>query len=219
MADIKQIRFWNWDKDPSADNADVTIPFDSMTVSQDGTITIELKDYTQIEYLKYMVIDLNNFLGGKDEDTPEMEIQIDGRTEWFNNLDAVMNFTPDDKTMQVEADTKSIVDLTNRLYIQEPYAEIHADVHYYDLDGTTKTDADNRDKTDKWLGIPYDRDFIYTIDIGNICRSKLDDFDVIIDLPVNDNKQGDEANTGFHTTGIRISKELVGQYEKIEKLT
>ena len=219
VADIKQIRFWNWDKDPSTDNADVTIPFDSMTVSQDGTITIELKDYTQIEYLKYMVIDLNNFLGGKDEDTPEMEIQIDGRTEWFNNLDAVMNFTPDDKTMQVEADTKSIVDLTNRLYIQEPYAEIHADVHYYDLDGTTKTDADNRDKTDKWLGIPYDRDFIYTIDIGNICKSKLDDFDVIIDLPVNDNKQGDEANTGFHTTGIRISKELVGQYEKLEKLT
>ena len=119
----------------------------------------------------------------------------------------------------MEADTKSIVDLTNRLYIQEPYAEIHADVHYYDLDGTTKTDADNRDKTDKWLGIPYDRDFIYTIDIGNTCKSKLDDFDVIIDLPVNDNKQGDEANTGFHTTGIRISKELVGQYEKLEKLT
>ena len=38
-------------------------------------------------------------------------------------------------------------------------------------------------------------------------------------MPVNDNKQGDEANTGFHTTGIRISKELVGQYEKLEKLT
>ena len=52
VADIKQIRFWNWDKDPSADNADVTIPFDSMTAVS----------YTHLDVYKRQAKDLRRSL-------------------------------------------------------------------------------------------------------------------------------------------------------------
>ncbi len=218
VADIKQIRLYNWDKDSSKDNADVTIPFKELEV-KDGAVTIKLEDYSQIEYLKYMVIDMDEFYGGGVKDTPEMEIQLNGDTNWVDYLDAKLTFTPEDESIRGQGNTKGTVSLTDRLYVQRPYADIHADLHYYEFDGTTKTSNDNRDGNDKYLGLPYDRDFTYTIDVGNPYISKLDDFDITIDVPVNDNKQGEEANTGFHTTGFRISKELIEQYEKLETIT
>lgn len=218
VADIKQIRLYNWDKDSSKDNADVTIPFKELEV-KDGAVTIKLEDYSQIEYLKYMVIDMDEFYGGGVKDTPEMEIQLNGDTNWVDYLDAKLTFTPEDESIRGQGNTKGTVSLTDRLYVQRPYADIHADLHYYEFDGTTKTSNDNRDGNDKYLGLPYDRDFAYTIDVGNPYISKLDDFDITIDVPVNDNKQGEEANTGFHTTGFRISKELIEQYEKLETIT
>ena len=141
-------------------------------------MTITLKDYTDIEYLKYMVIDMNDFYAGKTSNAPEMKVQIDGETKWFGNLDAKLTLTPDDYYIKGQGNTKGTVSLTDRLYIAEPYAELNADVHYYELDGTTET-ADslaskNRDKNNKRLGVPYDRDFIYTLDVGNNSKSKLE---------------------------------------------
>ena len=221
VADIAQVRLFNWDKNPNTDTADATIPFSALKVV-DGKVTITLKDYTDIEYLKYMVIDMNDFYAGKTSNAPEMKVQIDGETKWFGNLDAKLTLTPDDYYIKGQGNTKGAVSLTDRLYIAEPYAELNADVHYYELDGTTET-ADslaskNRDKNNKRLGVPYDRDFIYTLDVGNNSKSKLDDLDITVDLTINDNQQGDESHTGFHTTGIRISKDLIEQYEKLESI-
>ncbi len=223
VVNIKQIKLYNQDKNPSTDTADVIIPFESLKI-KDDTIVIDITGYSDIEYLKYVVIDLNDFLGGTIKDTPEMEIDINGFTDWYGDLDAKLTFTPEDKILQGNGiisnsdNTKGKVSLTNRLAIEKPYATIHADVHYYELDGTTKDNSDNRDKNDKYLGIPYDRDFTYTIDVTNKYKAKLDDFELKIELPINNNKQGDESNTGFHTTGIRISKELIEEYDSIENI-
>ncbi len=224
VADIKQIRLYNYDKTPGTDSASTTIDFDKLTVSN-GSVTIDLSEYEDILYLNYIYIDIDDFKAGEKTNAPEMEIDLNGIADWYGNLDAKLTFTPENDNFKgtgnttISGNTKGIVSLTDRIYVEKPYPTIHTDVHYYNLNGTTKSDSSSSDGNSKWLGLPYDRDFTYTIDVNNTYKAKLDEFDLVIDLPINNKSQGTEANTGFHTTGIRLSKELIEQYEILETIT
>ena len=72
------------------------------------------------------------------------------------------------------------------------------------------------DKNEYTLGVPYDRNFHYSVKVGNPYVSKLDDFEITLDLPLS--AEGSDY-TGFHTTGMLMSKNLIDSYKVLEYFT
>ncbi|MDE6722617.1 MAG: hypothetical protein K2J55_00290, partial [Eubacterium sp.] len=207
LCDMTEIKLYNYGTNPATDPADVTIPISSIDITGD-TFTIDVTKYPQITYLADVVIEFNEFYGYVTSDNGQMTIKVTGTADWYEYLDAKLTFTPYNTSMQ-----DKIVSVADRVYIQRPIASLQVDVKYYDLVSKDLYNSANRDSYQKTLGVPYDRDFHYEIKVGNDYISKLEDFDLTINLPINNKSNGDEANTGFHTTGIELKKNLIDQYD------
>ncbi|MDE7123991.1 MAG: hypothetical protein K2N83_00690, partial [Eubacterium sp.] len=140
-----------------------------------------------------------------------MNLRLDGYSDWYWDLDSVLTFAPENESM-----ANRIITLTNRLRVLKPYAEIHAFIDYYDLSGSAIASSANSDGNENTLGVPYDRDFRYSVKIGNPYVSRLDDFEITFDIPLT--AEGSDF-TGFHTTGLFMSKNLIDNYEVLEYFT
>ncbi len=216
VADISEIKLWNWDKNPDTQEPDVIIPFEDVTI-EDGKIVVDISKYPTIEYLRNVALELDEFYGSEDTANPnKMNIRLEGLSDWFGNLDAKITYTPDNGSMH-----DRIITLTDRLLVQRPTASLHANVHYYGLKATSAgaSVSTNTDGNKMTLGVPYDRDFYYRVTIGNDYISQLDDLDLVFNIPINNSKAGNEAYTGFHTTGIEITKNLIDSFKTLETLT
>ena len=141
-----------------------------------------------------------------------LRIVVTGNSDWYNELDASMTFRPANETMES-------VSLKDRLYVAQPRLEVYAHVEYYELQEKAKTETENTDQNEMYLGVPYDRDFTWRVEARNGFTSRLEDVDLIVNLPIRDAAQGEEAHTGFHTTGIQAEKELLEQFGELVSLT
>ncbi|MDE6110970.1 MAG: hypothetical protein K2F65_03525, partial [Eubacterium sp.] len=212
LCDITEIKLYNYGSDPTG-TPDVSIPITDIDISG-NTFTIDITAYPEIDYLAYAIVEFDDFYGSVTSDNGKLTVKVEGTADWYEYLDAKLTFTPYNKTMQDK--TVSVVD---RVYIQRPTASLQVDVKYHDLASKALSNSSNRDGNQLTLGVPYDRDFRYEIKVGNDYISKLEDFDLTITLPVNNNASGAEANTGFHTTGFEVKANLIAQYEDLKSFT
>ena len=210
VADIDSVKIYGWNKNPETGEPDVTIPFSSLTVT-DGKVVIGEDVLKSIGYVKNIVLSCSEFYGSEKEEPDKMNIRLDGYSDWYGDLDAALTFTPENESM-----ANRIITLTNRLRVLKPYAEIHAFIDYYDLTGSALTSTVNSDKNEQTLGVPYDRNFQYSVKVGNPYVSRLDDFDITLDIPLT--AEGSDY-TGFHTTGMFMSKNLIDNYNVLEYFT
>ena len=178
VADVDSIKIYGWNKNPATDEPNVTIPISSLTVT-DGSIVIGEDILKDIGYVKNIVLSCSEFYGSEKDEPDKMKIKIDGYSDWYGDLDAALTFTPENESM-----ANRIITLTNRLRVVKPHAEIHAFIDYYDLTGTALNSTVNSDKNEYTLGVPYDRNFHYSVKVGNPYISKLDDFEITLDLPL-----------------------------------
>ena len=210
VADVDSIKIYGWNKNPATDEPNVAIPISSLTVT-DGSIVIGEDILKDIGYVKNIVLSCSEFYGSEKDEPDKMKIKIDGYSDWYGDLDAALTFTPENESM-----ANRIITLTNRLRVVKPHAEIHAFIDYYDLTGTALNSTVNSDKNEHTLGVPYDRNFHYSVKVGNPYISKLDDFEITLDLPLS--AEGSDY-TGFHTTGMFMSKNLIDNYKVLEYFT
>ncbi len=210
VADVDSVKIYDWNKNPATDEPNVTIPFSSLTVT-DGKVVIGEDVLKDIGYVKNIVLSCSEFYGSEKDEPDKMNIRLDGYSDWYGDLDAALTFTPENTSM-----ANRIITLTNRLRVLKPYAEIHAFIDYYDLSGSALNSTVNSDKNEYTLGVPYDRNFHYSVKVGNPYVSKLDDFEITLDIPLS--AEGSDY-TGFHTTGMLMSKNLIDSYKVLEYFT
>ncbi len=217
VGEIDNIQIFDWDQDPKKDTPKLTLPLGDISKTSDGRLLIDKATLNAagIERLLYIHIEFKDFYGQTNANNPEkLKVTITGNTDWYDNLDAVLTFNPENPTMTDQ--TKSV---TAGLTIKRPGLMLHTDIYYYDNTLETSNPASgNSDGNLMRLGIPYDRDFKYRVSIENTEISHLDDVDLLIELPINANT-GDEANTGFHTTKVIFNKKLFEQFTDFKTLT
>ncbi len=212
---IREIRIYDWDQDVEKEEARGVIPFDSLKPDKDpaGTLVIGKELLADVERVKCVVIACDDFYGcGTPDQAGWLRVVVTGNSDWYNELDASMTFRPANETMEA-------VSLKDRLYVAQPRLEVYAHVEYYELQEKAKTETENTDQDEMYLGVPYDRDFTWRVEARNGFTSRLEDVDVIVNLPIRDGTQGEEAHTGFHTTGIQAEKELLEQFGELVSLT
>ncbi len=218
--EIREIRIYDWNQDPEKEEARVVIPFDSLKPEDPGPdadpagrLVIGKDLLANVERVKCVVIACDDFYGCETPDQAEwLRIVVTGNSDWYNELDASMTFRPANETMES-------VSLKDRLYVAQPRLEVYAHVEYYELQEKAKTETENTDQNEMYLGVPYDRDFTWRVEARNGFTSRLEDVDLIVNLPIRDAAQGEEAHTGFHTTGIQAEKELLEQFGELVSLT
>ncbi len=110
-----------------------------------------------------------------------------------------------------------IITLTNRLRVLKPYALKFTHLLIITIYRVLRLILQlTPDKNEYTLGVPYDRNFHYSVKVGNPYVSKLDDFEITLDLPLS--AEGSDY-TGFHTTGMLMSKNLIDSYKVLEYFT
>ena len=217
VGEIDNIQIFDWDQNPKKDTPKLTLALDDIQKAPDGRLVIDKTtiDNAGIERLLFIRIEFKDFYGQSNAGNPEMlKINIVGNTDWYDDLDALLTFNPENSTMADQ--TKSV---TAGLTIKRPGLMLHTDIYYYENTlETSELSSVNSDGNLMRLGIPYDRNFKYRVSIENTEISHLDDVDLLIELPINGNT-GDEANTGFHTTKVIFNKKLFEQFTEFKTLT
>lgn len=224
-AAISEIRIFDWNQDPENEEPKKVIPFGELL--KDGTISgteivFDKETYfSEVARPKYIELALTNLYGkeAEAENPEELKIRLEGVADWFDDMNAKLTLTPENTSM-----ANRIIDLTNCLHADRPGLTIHADLEYFNLKSKGKKEdavkKQNTDGTEMALGIPYDRDFNFHVDLKNEYISVLDDVDVTVDLPVNSGSvSGGEAHAGFHTTKMTISRNLEELFEELESVT
>lgn len=227
VADIREIRFYDWDWNerngleglPSlTDDPDAVTASDAFIRMEDGSVAVELsdadgnplvtrKDGKAFERIRYIIIVCDEFYGQTNVQKPDrMTITVEGNTDWYDNLDAGLTIRPENETMKT-------LSLTDRLTVDRPGLGIHADIEYYQLDSVSQSSSSNTDQNQMILAVPYDRIFTYRVLTENKNPSRLEEIDLTVSLPLGD-KTGEEADTGFHTTEVEISRALLRQFEQ-----
>ena len=176
------------------------IPFDSLKPEDPGPdadpagrLVIGKDLLANVERVKCVVIACDDFYGCETPDQAEwLRIVVTGNSDWYNELDASMTFRPANETMES-------VSLKDRLYVAQPRLEVYAHVEYYELQEKAKTETENTDQNEMYLGVPYDRDFTWRVEARNGFTSRLEDVDLIVNLPIRDAAQGiqDSTRPGF----------------------
>ncbi|MFQ9922887.1 MAG: hypothetical protein ACLRVU_05205 [Beduini sp.] len=212
---IERVEFFDWNQDPAHDTPSVSIELADITVLADGRLFIGQDKLAGLERILQINVIFSDFYGQADKSNPDkLMIEIDGTTDWFDNLDAVLTFEPQNPTM-----SDQIKSVTAGLTVKRPALMVHTNIYYYENTPETSSNASaNSDGNLTRLGIPYDRNFKYRVSIENKEVSVIDDVDLIVTLPIND-KNGDEAHTGFHTTQAVFNKEFFDQYASVDSIT
>ena len=212
---IKEIKIYDWDQSTNDTPAKV-IQFADLT-ENDGAVTIDESMLDGLTRIRYVVITCEDWKGQDDlSDLKKMNIHVTGNADWFENLDAKLTITPEHFSMK-----NRTISLTNRLYVEKPRLDVHANLTYYEnTPEQSHANSANTDGNEMYLAVPYDRDFKYRVSIENKSISVLDDVDLIIDVPVNNNEVADgEDNTGFHTTKVVINEKLLKQFKELDYIT
>ena len=212
---IERIEFYDWNQDSTKDTPAVSIDLADITVLSDGRLFIGQDQLVAMERIMEIKVIFSDFYGQSDKTNPEkLMIEIDGTTDWFDNLDAVLTFEPQNPTMSDQIKT-----VTAGLTVKRPSLMVHTNIYYYENTvEKSSTASGNSDGNLTRLGIPYDRNFKYRVSIENKEVSVIDDADLTITLPIKD-KNGDEAHTGFHTTKVLINKKFFEQYTRLHSIT
>ena len=212
---IERIEFYDWNQNPTKDTPAVSINLADITVLADGRLFIGQDQLASMERIMEIKVIFSDFYGQTNKTNPDkLTIEVDGTTDWFDNLDAVLTFEPQNPTM-----SDQIKSVTAGLSVKRPSLMVHTNIKYYENTlETTHSNTSNSDGNLTRLGIPYDRNFRYRVSIENTEISVIDDADLIMTLPVND-KGGDEAHTGFHTTQVLVNKAFFDQYNKVKSIT
>lgn len=212
-ANIKSIHVYDYGQEKS-DQAKL-IWKDSDLVLENDKIVIK-KDALEaagIDRVLYVLIEFDNYLGQKTA-SETLKIKVNGTSDWYDNLDAVLTFIPDNPFM-----IHQMKDVTARLNVKRPAMSVHTNLKYYDnVPEESVAENGNTDKNRTKIAIPYDRDFNIQIQVKNEEDSVLDNPVLTVQLPVNDTAQGDERHTGFHATNIHVDKALLTGYQTVDTL-
>lgn len=211
---IHEIRIYDYGQKKS-DTAKLIIK-EADLQKQDGNIIINKAtlENAGIKRALYIVIDFDNYFGQKGEDKESMIVKVNGESDWYDDLDAIMTFIPDNPFMLGQ-----IKDVTGRLTVKRPAMMLHTNLSYYEnVPEKEEEFPEHIDGNKTYLAVPYDRDFKVRLTMENTEVSVLDNPHVSLQLPVNDKEQGEEAHTGFHATKVVINKALLEGYDKVEKL-
>lgn len=223
VGEIDRVDFYDYDQDPTlaSENPKCSVAWSQLTADENGNYTIPDSMISGATRVKSFKIYFKNIYGQADMlNKKTLEIQIDGKTDWFDDLDAKLQVEMKDKTMYNWASSTRIKSIYARLHIDRPSLMIHTNIDYYDNTKETSHYAQScSDGTETRLGIPYDRDFKYRVSIENETISVLDDVDVRIQLPITMDDGTKEGNTGFHATKVVINKAFMEQFEEFEQVT
>ncbi|MFR4218603.1 MAG: hypothetical protein ACLT16_13215 [[Clostridium] innocuum] len=92
-----------------------------------------------------------------------MQIKVNGTSDWYDNLDAVLTFIPDNPFM-----IHQMKNVTARLNVKRPAMSIHTNLSYYEnVLEEVITENSNTDKNRTRIAIPYDRDFNIRVQVKN----------------------------------------------------
>lgn len=152
--------------------------------------------------------DLERDLSAEQGNAPELRIY--GTSEWFDDLTAKMTVTPQHELMQDQAKSASVA-----FHVDRPGLSVNTHIYYNDQKESTRAASGNTDGNETIFGVPYDRDFMLRAEFANETISVLDDTQIIAKVPYE--KQG-EAQTGFHTTELRIYQDLIDQFGKFDNI-
>lgn len=212
-ASIKSIHVYDYGQEKS-DQAKLILEESDLVIHNDKiVIKKEALDHAGIDHALFVLIEFDNYLGQKTT-TEAMQIKVNGTSDWYDNLDAVLTFIPDNPFM-----IHQMKNVTARLNVKRPAMSIHTNLSYYEnVLEEVITENSNTDKNRTRIAIPYDRDFNIRVQVKNEEASVLDNPVITVQLPVNNNTQGDESHTGFHATNVHIDNDLLTGYQTIDKL-
>ncbi len=200
---IREIEFFDWDQDIENDTPALVLTAEQIGVTSNTQVTVASdlwKD--EIEYLKGFNIVVEDIAGEVlPEDRQTLTVDINGNSNWYDNLDAEMTFTPHSTAL-----ISKKASVPARLQVSRPSLEVQTNIAYPPISETNETKAGNLDGNQTTLGIPYDRDFKYRVNVKNSNISKLDDIDLIVTPPI---KEESGTYTGFHATEILVSQAII----------
>ncbi len=210
---IREIEFFDWDQDIENDTPKLVLTAAELGIVDGEELVIDSSKWTtDIEYLKGFNIVFENIKGEEIEaDRQTLVVDINGTTDWYDNLDATMTFKP-----HSEALVSKIATVGARLDIDRPYLEVQTNITYDPITETNEVKSTNHDKTQTTLGIPYDRDFNYTVSVQNTDISMLDDIDLFVTLPMTNE---DGTFTGYHATKVLISQAIIEDITEKDSIT
>ncbi|MGI6071105.1 MAG: hypothetical protein ACOYBE_11890, partial [Blautia sp.] len=222
--DIQEVWLFGSGQDPQKDQPVVKIPVKNLKKDPaDGSLYLEKADYPKVDRVSFIKIRCSDYKGqpqkeaGESEteqETEKLTIRLEGTSDWFDDLDAKLTFSPRNPYM-----SDKIISVTARLHVDRPSLSVHTHVEYYEnTQEISQAKAANTDGNEMNLAVPYDRDFKFRAEFSNDTISVLDDTDIFVELPVKDGNQGDEAHTGFHTTKVEISQKLLDQFQELESI-
>ena len=217
---IRGIYIYDWNESLLMNNPSMVLNGEDLNdvISSDGdTISISQDKLEQygIKRVHYVRLDLEDYKAQNNTNPEKMKIVLTGVSDWYDDLDAKITFTPDNIYM-----AQQIRDITGRLHVDRPEMSVQSNLNYYDnVKETTTSLADNDDQNRTQLAIPYDRDFNLHVTLNNKTISVLDNPYITVALPVNDETQGDESHTGFHATKIVLDDGLLTGYEDLAALS
>lgn len=212
-AEIRAVHVYEYGQEKS-DQAKLVLQGSDLIIENDTiVITKEALASAGIDHAVYVLVEFDNYLG---QTAPQqaMQIRLNGTSDWYDNLDAVLTFIPDNPFM-----IHQMKDVTARLQVKRPTLSVHTNLGYYDnVPETSVAQNSNTDKNRTLIAIPYDRDFNIAVSVKNEEDSVLDNPVLTVQLPVNDHAQGDESHTGFHATALHIDNDLLTGFKTIEHL-
>ena len=177
-----------------------------------GELEVDLSDWKErglyLSNIEITYNDLERDLSAEQGNAPELRIY--GTSEWFDDLTAKMTVTPQHELMQDQAKSASVA-----FHVDRPGLSVNTHIYYNDQKESTRAASGNTDGNETIFGVPYDRDFMLRAEFANETISVLDDTQIIAKVPYE--KQG-EAQTGFHTTELRIYQDLIDQFGKFDNI-
>lgn len=210
-ADIKAVHIYDYGQEKS-DQAKLILQGTDLVIDNDTlVISREALANAGIDHVVYVLVEFNNYLG-QAASPQAMQIRLNGTSDWYDNLDAVLTFIPDNPFM-----IHQMKNVTARLQVKRPGLSVHTNLSYYDnVAETSVTENSNTDKNRTLIAIPYDRNFNIAVSVKNEEDSVLDNPVLTLQLPVNDRAQGDESHTGFHATALHIDNDLLTGFKTID---
>lgn len=214
-ADIESISVYDWDQN-SEDSPALKLSKDQLNISDDA---IEIKkailEKHNIKAVKYIEIKFSDYKNQDINNVQRLKIRLTGKSDWYDNLDAKATFSCDNVFLKPQ--TRKV---TARIHIDRPKLSVRTNLYYYDnVKETAASQSGNDDGNRTRLAVPYDRDFRMEATVDNKSISTLDNPDISVYIPVNNGLHLQEAHTGFHTTKVVLTKELLESYGDIEDLS
>lgn len=147
-ASIKSIHVYDYGQEKS-DQAKLILEESDLVIHNDKiVIKKEALDHAGIDHALFVLIEFDNYLGQKTT-TEAMQIKVNGTSDWYDNLDAVLTFIPDNPFM-----IHQMKNVTARLNVKRPAMSIHTNLSYYEnVLEEVITENSNTDKIEQEL--PY----------------------------------------------------------------